>query len=278
MNRRAFLLKIVHGVGGCLATPAVARRVMAGERRGRDVAALRLLRAGTAAAVLSGDRLRLADGTEARLAVFEAASPPAGAEPGRRWPLAEAATQALGAFVADGAALELWAEQEEPDRHGRLVVHLRRVADGQWAQEALLRAGHGRVRPSPGDVARARDWLALEEEARRAGRGIWATRVYAVRAAADVGRLLGDAGALTLAEGRPTRVETRNGRTYLDFGEDWRRDFTAAATAEAVRGLRGEGVAVKELTGRLLRLRGWPERRFGPQMEIVVAAQLEVLD
>lgn len=265
INRRGFLLG-----GASLLTPAVAlARVNAGE-----LVALGVV---DGASALTGDRLALADGREARLAGVEAASPPLGAEPGRRWPLAEAAKAAL-AQAADRRPLELWAQSPEPDRYGRLTVHARRIDDGAWLQEVLLSAGHARARPVPGDDARARALLAVEDAARRAGRGIWASRVYAVRPVADAAALARDIGALTVAEGRPLRAETRSGKTYLDFGEDWRRDFTAVVTGPVARALKKEGIDPAALAGRLVRVRGWPEWRFGPQIDVAVPAQLEVID
>lgn len=225
----------------------------------------------------AGDRLLLADGREARLAVIEAASPPPGGEPGRRWPLAEAAKAALAAAIK-GEALRLWGQNAEPDRYGRLTVHIQRPSDGAWVQELLLNAGHARVRPAPGDDARARRLLAAEDQARRAGRGIWTTRVYAVRAATDAEALARDIGQLTVAEGAPQRVETRSGKTYLDFGDDWRRDFTVAAAGPVARALKKDGLDLAALVGRKLRVRGWPEWRFGPQIDITVPAQLELID
>lgn len=265
INRRGFL----HG--GVLALTAVAAPAVA--------ASGELLPLGVVdgAAATAGDRLLLVDGREARLAGVEAASPPPGAEPGRRWPLAEAAKAALAQALTLGP-LELWAQSAEPDRHGRLSLHVQRRGDGAWLQEILLTGGHARVRPVPGDDARARAMLAVEDGARRAGRGIWASRVYAVRPAADAAALARDIGLLTVAEGRPLRAETRGGKTYLDFGEDWRRDFTAVLSGPVARALKKEGIDPAGLSGRAVRVRGWPEWRFGPQIDIAVPAQLEVID
>lgn len=265
INRRGFLL----GWASLLTPAAALARAEAG-----DLVSLGMVDGAVATA---GDRLTLSDGRDARLAGVEAASPPPGAEPGRRWPLAEAAKAALAQATIQGP-FELRAESAEPDRYGRLTVHVRRVGDGAWLQELMLLQGHARVRPVPGDAARARAMLAVEDAARRAGRGIWATRVYAVRPAADAGALARDIGALTVAEGRPLRAETRGGKTYLDFGEDWRRDFTAVFSGPVTRALKKEGIDPAALAGRLVRLRGWPEWRFGPQIDIAVPAQLEVID
>ena len=275
MNRRKLLSDIALLTAAPLLCAAAPRRNES--RNGTAEDDLSDLGEATGAPALSGDRLKLPDGREARLAVIEAAAPPPDAAPGRRWPLAEAAQNALAAFIA-GRRLRLWGQSAEPDRHGRLTAHVRREDDGAWAQEALSAGGHARVRPVSGDDARARALLAAEDAARRAGLGIWATRVYGVRRADDAAALNRDAGLLTVVEGKAVRAESRNSVLYLDFGEDWRRDFTVTAASAVVRKLKAEGIDAKALAGRSLRVRGWPVRRFGPQIEITVPAQLEVLD
>jgi micrococcal nuclease len=275
MNRRRLLRNAALLTATPLLCAAAPHRERMQDKRAVD--GLSELGVVESAAALSGDRLKLPDGREARLAVIEAAAPPSDAAPGRRWPAAEAAQNALAAFIA-GRRLFLWGQSAEPDRHGRLTAHVRRDDDGAWAQEALLVDGHARVRPVSGDDARARELLAVEDAARRAGRGIWAMRVYGVRRADDEAAINRDVGLLTVVEGRAARAESRNGVLYLDFGDDWRRDFTVTAASAAVRGLKAEGIDAKALAGRSLRVRGWPVRRFGPQIEITVPAQLEVLD
>ena len=81
-----------------------------------------------------------------------------------------------------------------------------------------------------------------------------------------------------LIKGAPLRVETRGGKTYLDFGDDWRRDFTVVASGSVARALKKDGYDLAALVGRKLRVRGWPEWRFGPQIDLAVPAQLELID
>ncbi len=71
----------------------------------------------------------------------------------------------------------------------------------------------------------------------------------------------------------------RGPTAYLDFGRDWRTDFTAVVSGSA-----GEALAARGVPGFLLargprvRLRGWIEQNNGPSLRITDPGQLELLD
>lgn len=233
------------------------------------------------AAVIDGDTLDLDDGRRVRLAGIEAAKPPLTADPspessgGRRWPLAEAATAALSA-LALGRTVQLRGEAAT-DRHGRLLAQLQRD-DGVWLQGALLMQGHARVHTRPDARALAPEMLAAEETARAAQRGIWRTRVYAVRPAVDPQELRRDRDSFQILEGRVLRVSKTGGEAYLDFGEDWRTDTTVHLGRAALREFTRAGIDPLSYEGRLVRVRGWVGLRNGPMIDATHPEQIERLE
>ncbi|WP_052709945.1 thermonuclease family protein [Azospirillum thiophilum] len=232
-------------------------------------------------AVLDGDTLELEDGRRVRLAGIEAAKPPRSANsltnPGdaRGWPLAEAATAAL-ADLALGRRVVLHGPAPV-DRHGRLLAHLVRD-DGLWLQSALLVRGLARVHTRPDSRAYAAELLAGEEEARDAGRGMWRSRVYAVRDAADPETLVRDRDGFQLVEGIVLAVSKSGGETYLDFGADWRSDVTVHIGRTAMREVTRAGIDPLSFEGRRVRVRGWITLRNGPMIEITHPEQIERLE
>ena len=68
------------------------------------------------------------------------------------------------------------------------------------------------------------------------------------------------------------------GRGYLNFGTDWKTDFTVVVPPDAVRLFRREGVDIPSFQGRTVRVRGWLRWYNGPQMEVTHPEQIEVLD
>ncbi|MBK1838978.1 thermonuclease family protein [Azospirillum sp. YIM B02556] len=229
------------------------------------------------AAVLDGDTLELEDGRRVRLAGIEAAKPPRGANPadGRVWPLAEAATAAL-ADLALGRRVALHGPAPA-DRHGRLLAHLVRE-DGVWLQSALLVRGLARVHTRPDARAYAAELLAGEDAARNAGRGLWRSRVYAVRDAGDPDEVSRDRDSFQLVEGVVLAVAKGGGETWLDFGADWRSDVTVHIGRAAMREVTRAGIDPLSFEGRRLRVRGWITLRNGPMIEITHPEQIERLE
>lgn len=217
-----------------------------------------------AEAALDGDTLALEGGAVLRLAGIRA---PKGEAEAR---FAEAARAKLTALAA-GQALTLQIAGPERDRHGRIPAQATR-ADGVWLQGAMLEAGLARVETFADNPARAAEMLALEAAARQARRGLWGDRRYRVLTPKEAERA-GD--GFQLVEGRVERVTERRGRFYLDFGADWRRDFTVAIALGDRARFRAAGLDPAGLEGAVLRVRGWMRRLNGPMIEATHPEQIE---
>jgi endonuclease YncB( thermonuclease family) len=224
------------------------------------------------AEIVDGDTVRLADGRVVRLAGIEAPKPPPGGETARAWPLSDAARDALDELLR-GRAVALREAGTQPDRHGRWVAHLFRE-DGVWIEGELLRRGVARVRTAAEDRAQAGEMLALEEEARNARRGLWRSPAFAVRDAAAVGRGEG----FQLVEGRVVEAAAVKGDVYLNFGPDWRTDFTVQIPRRVLRLFREAKLDPAAWSGRRVRVRGWLQSRNGPLIEATHPEQIELLD
>jgi hypothetical protein len=67
------------------------------------------------------------------------------------------------------------------------------------------------------------------------------------------------------------------GRIYLNFGNDWRSDFTISIDRKDVRAFAAAGIDLKGLAGKRVRVRGWIEWRNGPMIAATHPEQLELL-
>ncbi len=70
-----------------------------------------------------------------------------------------------------GRTVQLELDVEERDLYGRRLAYV--SVDGHRFEEVLLRRGYARLLVIPPNVRHGREFLALELEARRAGRGLW---------------------------------------------------------------------------------------------------------
>jgi endonuclease YncB( thermonuclease family) len=228
------------------------------------VAAVAGVAGGVVVVVLEG-------GQRLRPALIQAPPPEGG--PAASWPPAHRLREALAEAIV-GERVSLHWPRRQRDRHGRLVGHLRRQGDGLWVQAAVVSDGLAVVMPFADETADAGPLLALEEAARTAGRGLWADPFFAVRDAATVGT---ERGRLRLVAGTVRAVAEVGGTTYLNFGADWRRDFTGLMDRATARACRDAGRDPKALEGRRVRLRGWMRDYNGPLVEITACDQIEVL-
>jgi len=223
--------------------------------------------------VIDGDTLRLADGREVRLVGIQAPKLPLDRPDLPTWPLADEAKAALERLT-HGHSLKLFAGGATIDRHGRTLAQLERE-DGLWIQAALVQAGLARVYSFPDNRALAAELLADERAARATARGIWADPFYRVR---DPTELEKATDSFQLVEGRVMTAAKPQSRLYLNFGADWKTDFTVAIDAQALRLFKAAGLDPMTWEGRRLRVRGWIKSFNGPLIDVTHPEQIEVLE
>lgn len=227
------------------------------------------LRAGpesTAAAVREDSAVNLADGSIARFAAIEIVNPPTAA-------IEMMKARALGRRV------RLYFDGAERDVHGALSaqIYVRDEAgDWFWLQKDLVAAGLARVVPQASDRTGALDLLSFENAARAAKKGLWADPAFAVLAA-DPAVLSPHMGAYVLVEGKVVSVGRAAHRVFLNFGEDYKTDFTVTIPEEAWPAWPGGAPYLLNLKDEKVRVRGVLSERNGPSIEAVSPAQIEAL-
>jgi micrococcal nuclease len=222
------------------------------------------------AEVLRGDQLRLADGRVVRLAGIRLPGGDADGDGAGRF--AEQAQAELSTLL-DGQQVRLAPAEAAHDRYGRLVAQIERV-DGLWLQGALLDRGLAQVQTRPGEVARAEQMLAIERRARAARRGLWAEAAFMAREASAA---IGDGGRFRIVQGRVVRVAPTERCVYLNFGADWRTDFTVRIAKDLGRRLTRSGLDVESLAGRRVEVRGFVLEAGGPLIELSHPEQMQLL-
>ena len=258
---RRSLLTALAGVGVAAFAPVALRAFAAAP----EAAASFLARV---TAVDGSDRLRLADGRRVILPHIlgpdrdRPVPPPTDSDRHR-------AAQALADRVL-GREVRIDLAEPGQDRYGRLRARV--ICDGEDMAEWQCRAGAVRVFPEPGaDADRIALLLRAEDVARTTAAGHWLDGRFAVRPANNEPEN-DEEGAVTdrfdIALGTIRRVTPIGGRLHLEFGEDWRTDFTVGLEPRAERSLP---VAREFLPGRVIEARGWGRYWNGPYMEVADA-------
>ncbi len=236
---------------------------------------LTFLGQGDANIVIDGDTLKLSDGREVRLTGIQAPKLPLGRANFKEWPLAQVAKQDLEDLVA-GQRLKLYVDGNGQDRYGRVLAQVVRE-DGLWLQGEMVRRGLARVYTFPDNRKMAAALLLKESEARDEKLGIWRLGYYAIRdSEPDI--LERYFGTFQLIEGTVVNTARVRGRVYLNFGADYRTDFTASLDRQSDRLFKQLNMDPLNLEGQRLRLRGWVKDFNGPLVDITHPEQIEILD
>jgi hypothetical protein len=139
----------------------------------------------------------------------------------------------------------------------------------------LVRAGLVRVAPTADTAMFADALLVLEQDARAQARGLWAAHQFAVRDPDDPG-LKRDAARFEIVEGRVMSTARHCDNIYLNFGPDYRTDFTVTIPRARMADFKAAGIDPSGLVDRKVRVRGWITQYHGPAVELTTPAALEL--
>jgi len=239
-----------------------------------------LLRPGGASKVVEivdGDTVILADRREIRLVGTQAPKLPLGRKNFKKWPLADKAKSALSDLTIN-KKVHLGYGGQSKDRHGRILAHLfldNGGKPGLWVQGEMLEIGLARTYTFYDNRSLIRELYEKERLARDGNRGIWRLSYYKVRDASAVDQ---DVGSFQLVEGRPVRVAKSGRKVFINYGENWKQDFTVLIQPKARQMFDELGISYQDFAGHLIRVRGWVRSWNGPMIEVTHPEQIQLLD
>jgi micrococcal nuclease len=186
--------------------------------------------------------------------------------------VADQAFDAVSAMVR-GHTVDVTAIPPKEDRYDRVRGQVF-SDDDQWVQQALLSRGLARVDISPDRTECAAELYTAEAAARSANLGLWSQAAYRVRTPEALG---GDTGTFQIVQGQVLTADVKEGRAYIDFGADWKTDFTVTISPEDMANFRNDGIDPRDYVGKTIRVRGIVQQFNGPEIEIANPKQIEVL-
>lgn len=131
-----------------------------------------------------------------------------------------------------------------------------------------------RVRGAADNRLGISEMLALERQARRYHRGIWADRTYAVRSADDAVEVT---GSFQLVSFTVAEVANSSGQVFISAGPDRRNSFVLTLTPQAMKLCREAGLDPMALKGKQILARGFIDGRVRPTIAITHPEQIEIL-
>mgnify|MGYP003665796184 FL=1 len=143
-----------------------------------------------------------------------------------------------------------------------------------WLEEALIAEGYGWWSGAPGyPLASRQRLIKAEKKAAERKVGLW--RQFAVLDANHPPKQYWN-GQFIIAKGVVLDVYKGGSTTYLNFGEDWRTDFTAAISSSAWKKIERGDWKLADLKSKSITVRGLVRFYNGPYMELEFPEQLEI--
>jgi len=204
------------------------------------------------------------------LSAMQAPKLPLGRAHVKAWPLSTQAKEALNE-LALGKKVQLFYGGLRRDRYDRALE------SRLWIQEEMVRRGFARVYTWPDTWQDSEKLLAAEKEARAARRGIWGHAFYDIRGP-EPNALSQDMDSFQIVEGIITSAARVKDKVFLNFGADYRTDFTVFVSKTGQKSFKTIGLDPKSLEGARVRVRGWVELQNGPMMVLDHPERLEILD
>ena len=242
--------------------------------------------------VIDGDTLVLESGLKVQLASILAPRPASkrtrnavATSTGRpAEPVADTARKMLIALTK-GRKVRLYYGGKHRDRYNRAVAQVMVLGQGgkveTWAQQVMVGSGMARVYTWPGTTQNTALLYKAERAARKARQGIWdskATNGYYDIRKPDPDPLAQHVDSVQIVEGVVVKIAEVRGTIYLNFGANYRTDFTIAISKKAKRAFKNADYDPLKLTGARVRVRGYIELYGGPIIWLNTPSRLEVMD
>lgn len=190
-----------------------------------------------------------------------------------------AAKQALEKALPEGTEVILYqtlkAKKGRVNRMGHHLAHLVTKKDPVWINGLLLEKGLARTLPSESNAEMTPQMYAMEEKARRKNEGLWAKDKQPVLTAQNAAEGIGQ---YRLVEGTPLKAAVIRNNVYLNFGPDWKTDFSVMIAPPVRKQLARQGLDALSLAHRPLRVRGYLRAYNGPFMELEHPERLEIFE
>ena len=161
------------------------------------------------------------------------------------------------------------------NRMGQVLAHLANKKTGEWVNGAIVRDGLAYAVTDSFNPDMAADLYALEDLGRKEGKGLWAKGSAFGVLAADA--ITDAAGTFRVVEGTVQKAAMSRNNLYLNFGPDWKKDFTVQINPLLRRAFTKAGINPLDLAGKQIRVRGWIRDWNGPFMELETVERLEIL-
>jgi len=198
-------------------------------------------------------------------------------------------TKAFLDTLLNGQDLTLYCDKKAENRRSKLKgpknTHIflsEKDLPDRYLQSILIKAGYAILYPAPSSAFTAsphyQTLMKAEYIARRQKRGLWALEAYQTYDAKNVKALAQQTGQFVLVQGTVLNAEHIGKTIYLNFGENWRQDFTVEIDEKAQKRFSTLDITPLNLKGQTINIRGWVDYKAGPRLELLSPYHLKIVE
>jgi endonuclease YncB( thermonuclease family) len=196
----------------------------------------------------------------------------------KSWPHSETSKNYLNSLVQD-KKLSLHCTKKAENRRKQLKVQV--ISQDIWLQAEMIKSGQAFLYPDPSISSINTELYAslqkIEKSAHDQKQGLWALKAYQIINAENIKEISDRTGYFQFIRGRVLSAKRVRQTIYLNFGENWRRDFTVEIDTKAQKYFKNIGLDPLSLEGQKIEVRGWVDYKGGPRMEILSPYHLTIL-
>jgi micrococcal nuclease len=186
-------------------------------------------------------------------------------------PFAEEARE-FNRSLVEGKVVRLEFDVVKKDKYGRLLAYC--FVDDKLVNAEILKNGLGMLYTMAPNVKYVEVLVRAQEQARAEELNLWSRDgVFSFQEAG------GHIGELATVEGRVLKVKKTNAAVYLNFGQDYRTDFSVVIFKDGYRLFNEKKIDLEQdFKGRMVRASGLIKEYNGPEIIVRHPAQIEVID
>lgn len=221
---------------------------------------------------IDGDTVKLDNGEAVRFIGID--TPELHKRTGDNWadvndPFALEAKQ-LSEKLVKGKLVRLEFDIELRDKYSRLLAYC--FADNVFVNERILEEGLGLLYTRPPNVKYSEILVAAQKRARDNQKGLWSNEQFiSAKAAANY------IGSIATVEGKVLKVKESEKVIYLNFGADYKKDFTIVIFRQDLASFLAAGINPAKFKSKTVRVFGKIKEYNGPEIIVRHPSQIEIL-
>lgn len=178
--------------------------------------------------------------------------------------------------LVEGKKIKIEFDIQKIDNYGRLLGYCFVSTDRQdtFINAKLLEEGFASLHTKPPNVKYTDLFVSLQRKAREKEKGIWKSKF--LLSSDEAHKYIGQ---LKSVEGKVLNISESKKALHLNFGKDWKKDFTVIIFKRDLSNFTHQGIfPSKDYKNKFLRVTGLIKEYNGPAITVFHPSSIEIIE